>query len=351
MSNSLLRMIALMGVAAGMAQAQVAPPPPAEKPAEPKYTPPAQQAPAQPQARPAPKPGEAPQASRLKDLPTDIPYPKLAQRDENGKVIRLNELPDILALRANPTVGEKSVDDIMPVIYGRRARFEMLVIENLDLYWQLTAGAITNLDMNNLQELSRVAEMVKPLVGKNTLSEELQSRGILSRTQGGMNEYIVQEYKQAIANEIEASQGQDGMTEFMKFILEDSIHEARLAYQGMLVEAKSKASELLAKTGIENEKVAALGGMISSDPDVVEQEVAEFDAAVRTMSVDDAIRFFTAMREGRENPNFSPTVQRVVVMHNLKVNYEGGMQRRDIKGNEPIFQGQKKPAEQPEGDN
>lgn len=341
-----LRMLAILGLAAGTTQAQVAPPPPAEKPEQPAYNPEPQRPAARPQpAQPQrPKPG---QATRFSELPTDIPYPKLAQRGDDGRIMRLKELPDILALRANPTVGDKSVDAIMPVIWGRRARFEMLVIENLDLYWELSAGAIQNLDMSDLKEMSRVTEMIKPLVGKTTLSDELMNRNILTRTQGGLNDYIVQEYKRAVSEEIQAREGEDGLTDFMVFILDDSIHEARLAYQGLLVEGKSKASEILGRLGIENKAIADLSGMIDNDPEIVEEQVSEFDAAIRTLSLEDAIRFFTAVRESRENPNLSPTLTRIDVMHDRKKVYEGGMEARPLRGDEPILGNKKKPAEQP----
>ncbi len=329
--NAPLRMLAALGIAAGVSQAQVAPPPPAEKPEQPEYNPEPQPQRAAPRTEARPEPGTA---RRIAELPTDIPYPPLAERGDDGRIVRLKELPDIVALRANPTVGEGSVDAIMPVIFGRRARFEMLVIENIDLYWELTGGVIAGLDMSDLEEMTRITEMVKPLVGRTTLSDELTNRSILSRTQGGMNSHIVQEYKRAVSEEIQAVEGQDGLSNFMIFILEDSIHEARLAYQGLLVEGKSNADELLDQLGIQNEQVASLTGIISSDPEIVEQEVEEFDAAVRTLGVEDAIRFFNALRESRNNPNISPTVTRINVMHDRKVNYEGGMNIRTLTAEE-----------------
>lgn len=339
-SSNTLRIFAVLGLAAGVSQAQVAPPPPAEQPEQPEYNPEPQRTVQRPAARPQPNRNNGNvTANRFSELPTDIPYPKLAQLGEDNRIVRLKELPDILALRANPTVGDASVDAIMPVIFGRRARFEMLVIENLDLYWELSGGAIRNLDMSDLNEMSRVTEMVKPLVGRTTLSDELMNRSILTRTQGGLNDYIVQEYKRAVSEEIQAIEGQDGLTNFMIFILEDSLHEARLAYQGMLVEGKSKAREILGRIGVENKQIADLTGLISGDPEIVEQEVAEFDEAIRTLSIEEAIRFFTALRESRENPNISPTVTRINVMHDRKVNYEGGMEMRKLQGDEDILTG------------
>ncbi len=308
-------LVLALGLACAAASAQVAPPPPSQ-PAEAEQAPAAQP---QPQTRPTVQPSENPQPStapqRMATLPTNIPYPKLAQRGEDGKIIRLKDLPDVVALRANPTVGPKSVDGIMPVMYGRRARFEMLVIDNLDLMWSLRDGAIHSTDMNNLQSLAELTETIKPLVGRTTLSEELTNRGILTRVQGGMNEHIVREYKQAIADEIQLAEGTDGMMEFLRFILEDSIHEANLAYYGLLVELKFQAKEMLADAGLKNEALLALSGPVSDDPDERDEQVERMDTALRTMKVDDAIKLLSHMRDLRPNPNVSPTVVRVDVMH------------------------------------
>ena len=322
MRNPTIPFLALLiGLAGAPVSAQVAPPPPAQedKPAE--YTP--RSAPQRPAAQPdeQQRPRRQP-SQRVDSIPTNIPYPKLAQIGEDGRIIRLKELPDILALRANPTVGPKSVDAIMPVIYGRRARFEMLVIDNLDLLWELRDGAIDNVDMNNLSDLAQLTEMIKPLVGRTTLSEELTNRGILSRMQGGMKEHIVREYKQAISEEIQAQEGVDGMMNFMRFILHDSIHEANNAYYAMMVELGVVAPTLVEQLGLEGTALASLEPMQDNEEeegvDDRDERVEATDQALRSLGVDRAIEVLNAMREMRENPNVSPTIVRIDVLHDRK---------------------------------
>lgn len=309
-------MMMLVGLAGGVASAQVAPPPPANPETRPEYVPPERPEPAaRPQTQPTRQAPGASNARRTATLPTHLPYPKLAQKGEDERIIRLKDLPDVVALRANPTVGPASVEAIMPVIYGRRARFEMLAIDNIDLLWKLRDGAIENLDMTDLAALSSVAEMIKPLVGRTTLSEELTNRGILSRMQGGMNDHIVREYKQAISEEIQARDGMDGMMEFMRFILQDSIQEADIAYYGLLAELRVNGAAVLEELGIENETLQAEFGELSNDPDERDRQVAGMHDALKTLGVDDAIRVLTALRENRPNPNISPTVVTVDVMH------------------------------------
>lgn len=319
MRRTVPALMMLVGLAGGVANAQVAPPPPADPEVRPEYVPPARPAPvARPQGQPAQQARPNQGGQRIDSIPTHLPYPKLAQKGEDDRIVRLKDLPDVVALRANPTVGPGSVEAIMPVIYGRRARFEMLAIENLDLLWKLRDGAIENLDMTDLAALSSVAEMIKPLVGRTTLSEELTNRGILSRMQGGMNDHIVREYKQAISEEIQAREGVDGMMEFMRFILEDSIHEADIAYYGLMAELRANGAAVLEELGIESEALQAEFGAVSNDAAERDRQVETMHRALQTLSVDDAIRVLTALRESRPNPNMSPTVVTIDVMHPAK---------------------------------
>ncbi|MCA9303324.1 MAG: hypothetical protein KC996_04315 [Phycisphaerales bacterium] len=321
MRNQLSTLIAASGLALTMFSAntlaQVAPPP--TKPAE---QPQAAPAPAAPVAAPKPKPtAQDATGARIGQLPTNIPYPPLANKGPDGKIIRLKELPDILALRSNPTVGPASVEKIMPVLYGRRARFEMLTINSLDLYWELTNGAIDNLSMGDLKGLTKIGEMVKPLVGKTTLSEELTNRGILTRVQGGMNKHIVQEYKKAIGDEIQVLEGDDSLDSFMKFVLNDSIMESELAYQALLAEMIPQVDAVAAKAGVNSSAVNALRGSqapLADSPAQIEQQINAFDQHFRQLSVNEGIAMLSAMREMRENPNVSPFIKTIDVMHPRK---------------------------------
>ncbi|MFK7758386.1 MAG: hypothetical protein AB8C13_00385 [Phycisphaerales bacterium] len=258
---------------------------------------------------------------RVESLPTTTPYPKLISKDENGKVVRLSELPDILALRSNPTIGQKSVQAIMPVLYGRRARFERITIDNLDLYWLATDGRVDTMDLQDIQNMASIAEMIKPLVGRTTLSQELRNRGILTRTQAGMNEHIVNEYKQAVTNEIQFD-AEDPLSEIMRFVLEDSIHETRQAYRAMIAELTSQVGDLIGELGFTSTaamELAKLQSPLETEPEVQLEQQRAMNAAIRKLSVDEGIELLTLMRTKRKNPDISPAVKVVNVMHSRKV--------------------------------
>ncbi len=338
MNQRMNTMLIVSGLAIGLAAlpsfAQVAPPPTKPAKEQPTYTPPpAQQA---PQAAPqpaAPKPKSAVNVTRSKDksdvlkLPINVPYPKLAKIGPDGRILRLRQLPDILALRSNPNVGPKSVERIMPVIYSRRYRLELMVIDNLDLYWELTGGLIKNFDISNIDEMGRIAEMLKPLVPSTTLSQQLLNLNILTRVQGGMNQYIVQEYKKAITDEIQVLDAENGLEEVMRFVLEDSILEAEITYNAMLAEAISQIGSLIDEAGFtspESQALRAFEKDLSSDPGQQFEDLLEFDQAFRKLSFDEATTIFKLMRERREFPEISPTIKTINVLHERKRVAENG---------------------------
>lgn len=317
-----------MSVFAAPSLAQVAPPPTEPAKEQPTYSPAPKAKPApQPEARPAePQAQEGMQVRKRnpndsEDLPTNVPYPKLAQPGPDGRILRLRQLPDILALRSNPNVGPAAVERIMPLIYLRRYKMETSVIDNLDLYWELTGGMIENLNMSDINEMGRAADMIKPLVPEVTLSQDLLNRNILTRVQGGMNKYIVREYKKAITDEIQVLDGDQGISEVMRFVLDDSLQEARLAYEGMLVELMGQTGAIVEKAGIESSEAKALVELESkpsADPEEQFGQIKAFDEAFRKLSYDDAMQIFTAMRSEREFENIAPTITTINVLHERK---------------------------------
>jgi hypothetical protein len=317
-----------IGLAAAPSLAQVAPPPTKPAKEQPTYTP-APPTPA-PQATPQPTPPKPKPAMNARtrdrgdvsDLPINVPYPKLAQPGPDGRILRLRQLPDIAAMRSNPNIGPKSVEKIMPVVYSRRFLMEAKLIDNLDLYWELSGGLIENLNMSNLKEMSRAAEMLKPLVAPNTLSQQLLNMGILTRIQGGMNNYIVREYKKAITDEIQVLDGDKGLEEVMRFVLDDSLLEARIAYNAMLAEAIGQIGGLVDKSGATSPEAQALREFektLTADPFEQFNTLAEFDEQFRKLSFEEAMSIFVAMRENRKFIEISPTIKTIEVLHDRKV--------------------------------
>lgn len=357
-----------MGLFASPAMAQVAPPPTSPAKDQPTYTPPPKPEP-KPVVQPTqPQPQEGMQVRKRNpndagDLPTNVPYPKLAVPGPDGRILRLRQLPDILALRSNPNVGPATVERIMPLVYLRRYKMETAVIDNIDLYWELSGGLIKNLNMSDIHEMGRAADMIKPLVPEVTLSQDLLNRNILSRVQGGMNKYIVREYKKAITDEIQVLDGDKGLEEVMRFVLDDSLHEARVAYDGMLVELMGQVGEIVEKSGVDSSDVKALVALQqepSEDPEEQFEQVNAFDDAFRKLGYDDAMSILSTMRSSREFENIAPTITTINVLHEKKklMNDNAfGVKMTDKRTGEEVFnsneqkkQNQQQENEQPESE-
>lgn len=337
-----------IGLFAAPSLAQVAPPPTKPAAEKPEYTPaPPVTAPTPtpvPSAKPSePKPQTVVNAKKsrgdIEDLPINVPYPKLAQPGPDGRILRLRQSPDILALRSNPNVGPVSVEKIMPVIYSRRSRHETMVVENLDLYWALSSGLIDNLNMADINQMGRVADMLKPLVSDTSLSQELENRGILTRVQGGMNQYIVREYKKAITDEIQVLDGENGLQEVMRFVLDDSISESRLTYEALIAEAFGQIGDLVKKanaTSSQAQDLIAMQAPLIENPGEQFIQLQKFDEAFRMVPLEEAMTILQTMRDGRKFPVISPMIKPVDVLHDRKKVYEGSgfdVITKDSKGN------------------
>ena len=338
MNRKMNTMLIVSGLAIGLTAlpsfAQVAPPPTKPAKEQPTYTPPPAQTPqatpkpTAPRSKPAVNVTKTDSKSDVLKLPINVPYPKLAKVGPDGRILRLRQLPDILALRSNPNVGPKSVERIMPVVYSRRYRLELMVIDNLDLYWGLTGGLIENFDISNIDEMGRIAEMLKPLVPSTTLSQQLLNLNILTRVQGGMNQYIVREYKKAITDEIQVLDAENGLEEVMRFVLEDSILEAEITYNAMLAEAISQIGSLIDEAGFtspESQALRAFEKDLAQDPGQQFEDLQAFDQAFRKLSFDEATTIFKLMRERREFPEISPTIKKINVLHERKRVSDGGL--------------------------
>jgi len=312
--------------------AQVAPMPTKPAKQEPNYTPTPKEQPkkadpakVQPQTKQG---GTQTYGGDAQTLP-DIPYLKLAVRGKDGRIQRLYQLPDIAALRSNPTVGPKTIDYMMPFVYERRNRFEVKIINNLDLYWGLTGTLIDGLDMSNMNDLGKVAEMLKPLVEKTTFTQEMINHGILTRVQGGLNRKIVNEYKKEITDEIQVLSENGGLSEVMRFVMNDSILESKITYHEMVAEAMGNISQLVEKAGLTSKEAQALVAY-EQDIDLTDvvksiKDIHAFDMEFRKLPFLDGIAILEAMREMRENPELSPAIHTINVLHASKSAPESDM--------------------------
>lgn len=314
----------LLALAAGSAAAQVAPPPPPAETPEPEFVPP---------PMPAPRPATPPRqqqnqaVNRMGNLTTslpDFPYAPLWQfcgteDPETDGVCTFDQNLHFVALRPNPTISPGMVPEIQSVIMARRARLEIVILDNLEVVEDVDGGLIESVQIGAPAQLQELLERIKPLTPPSNLTQELQNRRILSGVQAGWNNRIIQEYQQAYGKHLRDSDPSNASNRFMQAIFRDSLIESVEAFNGMLHESRAKMDAVLASVdGIPAEvqtKLRALAiDSIEVDPATIGASADQVKLAWRPLNPEQKIAFLTAVRETRENPN-SPPVPVIDVMH------------------------------------
>jgi hypothetical protein len=108
----------------------------------------------------------------------------------------------------------------------------------------------------------------------------------------------------------------------MRFVLEDSVHETMQAYRAMVAEISTKVGDLVEETGLTSSaaiELAKLQRPLDENRDTQIANLAELDKALRALDLEEGIALFTAMRQKRKNPDISPAVHEINVMHSRKV--------------------------------
>ncbi len=298
-------------IVAGSAHAQLTTPPPKANPETPEFTPPDQQ-PA-PVARPQAPDRNRPNLSNpgtMSKVP-DVEYRKLAQIGEDGKIIRFDVPLDFEALRNNPFVGGKrKAIELMPMLVGRRYRMEQIVVDNLDFIIQIEAGLLDNLQLDNPEAMKLITDVMTPLVPPKSITLEMFDRQLLSRVQKDMNLQILGEYQTAIMSELTEQDANTGLTNFMKYIMGESLKESTIAFEGMLAEATWRMKEVVEKAGLADTAAASallgINGSANDEADVNAAKAIMVRDAWDSLDLKQKQAFLNAVRETREDPHAPP---------------------------------------------
>lgn len=252
------RTCAIMGMvlllSSGSAVAQVFPPPANQPPPGPDVKPPP------PQVRPpSEQPRRQPPAANRPEVP-DVPYVPMVQRGEDGRVIELTGNLDLLALRHNPLVRGKALDDLRPHVAAWRNRLDRMVIDYADIVLDLENGWFANMDFADDSQVYIANHIIMAMVAGGNLTKYLEDHGALSKPQAAFNQRIVQEYRTALyrekANEIAARHGansQDALVEVTRITFSQLCADALWSFRRQLLDVASRAAEVLPAAGINRE--------------------------------------------------------------------------------------------------
>lgn len=227
-------MLALAGVATG----QMTLPPPAEPVTPPEYVP-APPPPPEP-IRIQPQPVEArPVAQPLPNLPW-----KAWEVDAQGMAVPLSEPLDYAAFNRNPMVDDLTRDRVRDYLKERKATYERLVIEHVDLMGQLEDGLLEKVDTRSRDTMSPAIMAVRPIAppqGPKSLGDEMRARGLLTPQQAEFQSKIKNEYLKRAVELPPADAPAEVKTEHnlksMLAIYKRNFDEPRMVYRDLLIEA------------------------------------------------------------------------------------------------------------------
>lgn len=131
----------------------------------------------------------------------DLKFESIVRRDAHGTVIPLGEPVDLAALRNNPALKPGFMDEITDLLAERKAAFQRLAIDNLDIVEQVDGGVIEKADFASKAGITTLVNLLKPLVPKaapDPLTKVLLDQEKITPEQAAMNRKIMKEYQDAL---------------------------------------------------------------------------------------------------------------------------------------------------------
>jgi hypothetical protein len=253
-------------LAAGVAQGQVAPPPPAAPAPTPPYV--APPPPPAPTAKPAPS-GPSPsqiasqEAIRERREVEAMEFESIAVKDEQGNIKPLPEPVEWYALKHNPLIKPIRLAMCEKALRERRAKYESLVIDNVDIMERFDSGLVQSLDMTDKSRISEIVQLVKPFQSMGTLTNELKKQKVIEGAQAAMNQRIASDYvkkrfeaerlKNGLPAEMKKEEGKEaakdpakagGVNIQVRVMLETAMEEPTFFYHQLLLDAGARFADL-----------------------------------------------------------------------------------------------------------
>src|ERR1044071_6785676 len=134
-------------------------------------------------------------------------FETLAATGPDGKVVRLDALMDVLAIRNNPMLDGAARERLKPAIRDWMGEVERVVIDNADFMEMLEPagggpGLIESLDSGNSDQRKMMNQGPTQLGSAGNLSARLIELGLISEDQHALNQHISADYFQACIREV-----------------------------------------------------------------------------------------------------------------------------------------------------
>jgi hypothetical protein len=237
----------------------------------------------------------------------DLPYAPLG-KGPDGKVTPLVEPAEYAALRVNPMLKPEDLARFGKYLDERRATFERIVADNLDLVEKIEGGIFETLDLSDNKAFTKLLDVSKPLrtpSAPKALIEELQDRQLVDPTQAEFNRKIVREYHLAIIPDVKPDatpeeKGQHARRSLALFY-KQGLEEPLFVHRQLLLEASGKLDKILPALGLSGSEadkaMAAAKGIKPNTPDEARlKAMADVNAALSLDQRKELLRKVVALR-------------------------------------------------------
>jgi hypothetical protein len=194
----------------------------------------------------------------------DLPYAPL----QKGLI----EPAEFAALRVNPMLKPDDLSRFGKYMDDRKATFERIVADNLDLVEQIEGGIFETIDLSDNKSFTRLLDVSKPLRAPSApkaLIEELLDRQLVDPTQAEFNRKITREYHLSLSPQPkpDATPAEKGALARRSLALfyKNGLEEPLFVHRQLLLEGSSKLDKLVPALGLDSEtasKVSAAAAAI-----------------------------------------------------------------------------------------
>ena len=260
--------LALVLAAGNICFAQITAPPPATPVVPDEFKPSA------PPVEPAPEIISVPAKPKGPTPAPDVPYKRLAEIDPaTGQFKPLSEPAEWVAVRTNPLITAEMWAKFDPYLKARRAKYELIVVQNLKAIDQVRGGIMNNANPGRKEEFGGIVGLVKPLTTPNApaaLASALQSAALITPEQAALSRKMANEYAFEVAagpERIKAGKKPDAEKAMVE-VLKQRLEEPQFVYRQMQIEA-SRSLDTLLPASVKDEallkQAMSLAGKISAD--------------------------------------------------------------------------------------
>lgn len=179
----------------------------------------------------------------------DTPLP---ERFSEGETVYLRERPIAEDLLDQPELDQEALEQIEVAIADRRYRLEESVIANLEPMRELTGGLIQNISPFDREAMGRARDLVRLVKPEDTLYDDLIEQGLLVESMREDLAGIANRYRSELRNEyIRPGGGDDSenaqspnLPAATRLFWREQIAEPLRAYEGLLLETSRHLDEL-----------------------------------------------------------------------------------------------------------